>query len=293
MTISAKVIADSISPDGKRLTTMQVTFHRFILPEVNTHRVFSRNFSSSRAIPTAKLIEQVRTNPAMPIHFGKNQPGMQAEVELTDKDLLNVISLWKNAAMYAADFAESMATSGAHKQIVNRVIEPYLFVTGIISATEWDNWFELRAHKDAQPEIQALAYAMKEAMDASSPKNLWSNEWHLPYVLPEDLERIGKYLCTKDRTLISELAKKISAARCCRVSYLKQDGTASTIAEDLALCDRLAGARPVHASPFEHQATPDYTWLSGEKNVWMNPELHGNFTGWKQHRKEIEASFRD
>lgn len=275
--IEAKVIEDSVSESGKRITTLQVKFHRFILPEFNTHRVFSRNFSSSRAIPTKKLLEQVRSDPAMPVHWGKNQPGMQAEVELEGDALKNAKFAWKRAAESAASMAEVMAELGVHKQIVNRAIEPYLWANGIVTSTEWDNWFELRAHTDAQPEIHELAIRMREAIDGSTPRLLKHDEWHLPYVSIEE-RNDGFFKIPANRNML----QKISAARCCRVSYLKHDGTLPNIDDDLALFQRLAGAVPLHASPLEHQAMPD---VPHPLDDWLNPELHGNFKGWIQYRK--------
>lgn len=264
MGIEAKVIEDSISEAGKRIITLQVKFHRFILPEFNTHRVFSRNFSSSRAIPTAKLLEQVRTDPAMPVHWGKNQTGMQAEVELDELAKEAAKASWIASANSAASHASIMAQIGAHKQIVNRIIEPYVWANGIITSTEWDNWFELRAHEDAQPEIHELALKIRDAIDNSTPVLLKQSEWHLPYVSQEERA-----------TIETSLIQKISAARCCRVSYLKHDGTMPNIEEDLKLFERLAGAVPLHASPLEHQATP-----------MQNKTLaSGNFFGWTQYRK--------
>lgn len=279
--IEAKVVEDSVSMEGKRITTLQVKFPRFILPEFNTHRVFSRNFSSSRAIPVKKMIDMVRNESAMPIHWGKNQAGMQAAEQFVGDERQMAINSWLLAAQQAADAAEAMMALGLHKQVANRVLEPFMWVNGIVTATEYDNWFDLRAHKDAQPEIHELALQMRFALNESRPKLLDIDEWHLPYVTLE--ERNDGYF--KDKP---ELLRKVSAARCCRVSYLKHDGTAASIADDLALCDRLAGARPIHASPFEHQATPD-TLKHGL--VYAAPHLHGNFVGWIQHRKLIEASF--
>lgn len=269
--IEAKVIEDSISPDGKRITTLQVKFHRFILPEFNTHRVFSRNFSSSRAIPSKKLLEQVRSDPAMPVHWGKNQPGMQAAEELDEKDMFSAKARWRIAAESAANHAEILVERGAHKQIVNRLIEPYLWANGIVTSTEWDNWFDLRAHPDAQPEIHELALRMREAMEASVPKSLNYGEWHLPYLSAEERVTYG-----------SNLGAQISAARCCRVSYLKHDGTKPNVDEDLALFERLAGAVPLHASPLEHQATP-YHLEPG--SIGHDDILQGNLKGWIQYRK--------
>jgi Thymidylate synthase complementing protein len=259
--IEAKIIEDSVSIDRQRLTTMQVKFHRFILPEFNTHRVFSRNFSSSRAIPTKKLLEQVLEDPAIPVHWGKNQPGMQASEELMDEEKHRALSQWKWAAATAGFNASRMFELGVHKQVVNRMIEPYLWATGIVSSTSWANWFALRAHEDAQPEIKELAFAMLKALNESEPKLLEDGEWHLPYISSDER-----------KVLNNETLKKVSAARCCRVSYLKHDGTAPNLQEDLALFDRLAGSVPLHASPLEHQGTP------GNENT-------GNFTGWTQFRK--------
>ena len=264
--ISAKVVADSVSYTGKRITTLEVKFHRFILSEFDTHRVFSRNFSSSRAIPTKKLLEQVRTNPAIPIHWGKNEAGMQANQELEGLALAEAQKQWRFAAIDAAENAERLANLGAHKQIVNRIIEPFLWVTGIVTSTEWNNWFELRDHPDAQPEIHELARCMRTALNSSLPYHLEHGEWHLPYVTPSEIETYPLDLC-----------QKISAARCCRVSYLKHDGTKPNIDEDLALFDRLAGSVPLHASPLEHQATPCVSSID-DKNS-------GNFKGWIQYRK--------
>lgn len=276
--IEAKVIADSISEAGKRITTMQVKFHRFILPEFNTHRVFSRNFSSSRAIPTSKLIEQVRNDPATPVHWGKNQPGMQAAEELTGTDLELAQSEWRVAAYLAGDVAEKMAGLGVHKQIVNRILEPFLWSTGIVTSTEWDNFFELRAHEDAQPEIHELAIKMRDARNNSIPQLLKEDEWHLPYI--SDNEKNDQFFKIEANRF---MLQKISAARCCRVSYLKHDGSAPDISDDLALFQRLAGSVPLHASPLEHQAAPA-TYSSG----WDNPAGHGNFHGWIQYRKVWE-----
>jgi len=279
--IKARVIEDSISEAGKRITTMQIKFHRFVLSEFNTHRVFSRNFSSSRAIPTKKLLEQVRTDPAMPVHWGKNQPGMQANEELMGIDLDEAKSAWMDAANAAANIAEYMANIGVHKQIVNRAIEPYLYVEGVVTSTEWDNWDELRDHDDAQPEIHLLAHTMKVARANSTPKLLAPGEWHLPYITEE--ERNDPFFTEIEAN--RNMLQKISAARCCRVSYLKMDGTSPGRDEDLELFMRLAGAVPLHASPLEHQATPD------DYAPARSPSMHGNFKGWIQYRKIWEESF--
>lgn len=278
--ITAKLIEDSISPAGVRLATLQLAYPRFIHSELMTHRVFSRNASSSRAIPVAKMIEQVRENPAMPIHWGKNQPGMQAKEEhdapvvyhypfseVGEREF-SIEQAWRIAAAHATDVASAMAAAGYHKQVVNRILEPFQFIHVVVTATEWDNFFELRAHADAQPEIHELAVCIRDAMSANVPAKLRSTEWHLPYVLPEER-----------KTYPIDILVKLSAARCARVSYLKHDGANPDVDSDIALYDRLVGSAPIHASPVEHQATP---LLSA--NLWS-----GNFRGWYQHRKAVEA----
>lgn len=295
MTIEAKVIADSINGDGKRITTLQLVYPRFIHAEFMTHRVFSRNASSSRAIPVEKMIKQVRDNPAMPIHWGKNQPGMQAHEEhealvsgLRDKYgnpfyAMTAKEAWSEAAERAADIAQAMSDAGYHKQVVNRILEPFQWIHVIVTATEWENFFILRDHPDAQPEIRALAKVMKAAMESSTPKLLQVGEWHLPYITEDELNDAdlgGKY----------ELLRKVSAARCARVSYLTHDGKKPELEKDLALYDRLITAKPMHASPIEHQATPnkEIVRIAGGSSWLYDPWLHGNFKGWVQFRKLVE-----
>lgn len=282
--VEATILADSISPSGQRITTFQLRYPRFIHSELMTHRVFSRNASSSRAIPVVRMLEQVRNEPAMPCHWGKNQSGMQAKVELEPTLRDEAVEQWKLAADMAADIAEQMVGIGLHKQVANRILEPFQYISVVLTATEYGNWFELRDHEDAQPEIRELAIAMRECMDHSLPLLLQPGEWHLPYITDEERELYP-----------TDLLLQVSAARCCRVSYLRHDGQAPDVQKDLALCEQLVGARPLHASPFEHQATPDvqanwFTKLMTGKQ-YRNPHQHGNFSGWVQHRKLIESKF--
>ncbi len=267
--ISAKVIEDSTCTHGKRLTTLELCYPRFIHSEFMTHRVFSRNSMSSRAVPVAKMIDQVRTNPAMPIHWGANQKGMQAAGEITDT--MEAGQQWRMAARQAADRAETMNEIGLHKQVVNRILEPFQWMRTIVTATEWDNFFALREHPDAQPEFQALANAIHAAMDESTPVNRgrpgYSSDavtWHLPYIMPGE----------RDYYLASVLPK-LSAARCARVSYLTHDGEKPRVDADLDLFERLVGSDPQHASPVEHQAYP-----AADKAA-----ASGNFFGWTQYRQ--------
>ena len=305
----AKVIAHSISDSNKEIITYQLKYPRFIHSEFLTHRLFSRNASSSRAIPVAKMIEQVRTNPAMPIHWGANQPGMQADEELDEWNKGLVIGAWQSASDHAARLAEDMDKWGAHKQVVNRILEPFQWISVVVTATEWDNFHALRSHKDAQPEIKLLSDMMLKARAKSTPQLLKAGEWHLPYIdLKKDFDEVSLLLENVRSEenwyeQIYEILKKVSAARCARVSYLTHDGKPTTVEADLALCERLAGAQPFHASPFEHQATPDnLKYLPyidstahpdgnaiGFQRRWENPELHGNFVGWIQARKLMDG----
>ena len=272
---SAKIIADSVGYYGgamSRLTTIQLRYPRLVHSEFNTHRVFSRNASSSRAIPVAKMIEQVRNDPAAPYVWTTNKPGMQGDV-VTDPELIaKYDQMWIEAANQAADNAEVLMGEGLHKQVVNRILEPFQWISVIVTATEWANWFELRNHKDADPTIKRLAEVMLAAMEASTPKHLEAGEWHLPYVSKEE----------KSALPIATLVK-ISAARCARVSYLTHDGEFPDVDKDVALYERLVGSRPLHASPIEHQA----------RVINLNNDeigLNGNFSPlWVQHRKLLET----
>lgn len=262
--IEVKIIADSISEDNTRLTTMQLKYHRYIHGELMTHRVFSRNASSSRAIPVKNMLKQIWNDPAMPIYFGTNKAGMQSGKDLSNISKFIAKFMWKTSAKAACIFAYGMMKVGLHKQWANRILEPWQFIHVIVSSTEWNNFFELRCHKDAQPEIMALANIMRVEYNTSIPIVIEVGNWHLPYVTCND----GTNL---------EILKKISTARCCRVSYLKHDGTNPSIEDDLKLYERLVGSIPVHASPAEHIATPA-----------CDGEFHGNFKGWIQHRSQIE-----
>lgn len=285
MTIEAKMIADSISPDGIRLSTLQLRYPRFIHSEFMTHRHFSRNASSSRAIPVERMIEDLRRDPAMPVYWGSNQKGMQAGEELTGPGLGVAHSEWETARDACITAAQMMIDHGLHKQIANRILEPWAHINVVVTATEWDNFFALRCHKDAQPEMKALALAIFNAMAGSHPTHLKPGEWHLPYVTTEDWN--GDQWNTGTPAL--DYLKKVSVARCARVSYLTHDGRQTPIEEDLALYDRLVGSHPLHASPAEHQATPDDQWnnMGGGLEQWKHPELHGNFRGWIQYRKTL------
>lgn len=286
MTISAKVIADSVSTAGVRLTTLQLRYPRFIHAEFMTHREFSRNASSSRAIPVEKLLADVEEDPAAPLHWGKNQRGMQAEEELDPEQGLG---LWMDGCRKACAVARDLAAAGYHKQVVNRIIEPYSHINVLVSSTNWANFFALRRHPDAQPEIQAVADAVFFERERSKPRLLQAGEWHLPFADDEETELACLAQIEENRLyggVRSEaisLQRMVSVARCARVSYLTQRGTRSTVIEDIALFSRLMGSEPLHASPAEHQATPD--------PAHERPEWHGNFSGWSQYRKTFPNEY--
>jgi thymidylate synthase ThyX len=299
-TISAKVIADSLSGFGARLTTMQLRYPRFIHAEFMTHRAFSRNASSSRATPVARLIQDVVDDPAVPMFWGKNQPGMQAGEE---HDALVTIEwdntfrsnpdgvdsyfepasregAWLMALDRAVDAARAFSAAGYHKQVVNRLLEPFTHINVVVTASEWDNFFALRDHPLAEPHIRLLAQEMKNALAQSAPRLIGYGQWHTPYVEshPDSIES-------------AVMSAQISAARCARVSYLTHDGREPSGPDDLKLFDRLLTANPMHASPMEHPATPDYFSKGGPG--WHRPEDHGNLVGWISLRKGIEAERRD
>jgi len=321
MTISAQIIADSVA-NNIRITTLELEYPRFIHAECKTHRLLSmddenydvvlkqsidfmddpmlsRNASSSRAIPVKKMLDQIKENPAMPIHWGINQPGMQADNEYSDRSVPE--SLWKSAAKDAVFWTKRFNDINIHKQVSNRLLDTFQHIKVIVTATEWDNFFTLRLDSAAQPEMRELARVMKEAMDNSVPRELGVGEWHLPYVEFKDFTDpifgneylpIGKINNDLNGVLSTTQAIKCSAARCARVSYLTHDNSSPVIDSDIALADKLLNAR--HMSPMEHQATPmkhvagyqDYedgiTHTDRYANRWS-----GNFRGWVQYRQTL------
>lgn len=304
MTISVELIADSIA-NGIRISTLQLRYPRFIHAEVMTHRVFSRNASSSRAIPVKRIIEDIQKDPAIPMHWGKNIPGMQAHEQIDEpvivrtddndgyfEDSMTKEAAWLEARDRVISIAQSFDNAGYHKQIVNRLLEPWSHINVLVTATDFANFFHLRDHADAQPEIRELAQKMKIALSKATTVELKYGDWHLPYISGKDFADIHMYLkharITRDEPMIKEImevALKVSVARCARVSYLTHGGRPTKLEEDLLLYNRLLGSQPLHASPAEHQATPDE--LFGNRKDWCNPEKHGNFRGWIQYRKTL------
>jgi len=300
MTIEAKIIEDSVGPGTRRLTTFQLTYPRFIHAEFMTHRQFSRNASSSRAIPVEKQIAMIKADTAMPVHWGMNQSGMQAEQEsdaLIRFDYgaathhLTAQEAWCEARDRAIEVAEGFVKAGYHKQVVNRILEPFSHISVIVTSSQYDNFFALRSHKDAQPEIKVLSDLMLEAYNASTPRLLNIGDWHMPYITEEERAYVdsAENVQHSDVPLTIEDLVKMSGARCARVSYLTHDGKKPSQENDMKLYDRLVGSVPLHASPVEHQATPDTKiWNAAELPEWEKPWLHGNLSGgWIQYRKML------
>lgn len=274
-----EIIADSISPfylaetkeppddktgEGYRLITYRLTYPRWIHAELLTHRVFSRNSASSRAIPIEKVLDQVKNNPAMPVEWGKNMPGMSAKELFTGYDIFRCEEAWLEARDKAVFAAEELKTLGLHKQIVNRVLEPFCLMTCLVTSCYWSNFFTLRTAKDAQPEIQYLANAMLAEKNASIPKEVEIGGWHIPYYDPA---------LSIDDNLV------VATAKAARVSY--KNFKESTLEKDRELVQKLADSK--HWSPFEHCAQ---AYEGGNTNF-------GHF--WVQYREiaELNAAFKN
>lgn len=297
MTVQAKIIADSINERGTRVTTFELEYPRIIHSELMTHRVFSRNAASSRAIPVKTMIDLIEANPAMPSHWGKNQSGMQADEELGELEKESVKQLWLHACKDAVSHARVMADIGAHKQVINRITEPYQHMKVVLTATNYANWFYLRDHKDADPTIAELAAKMKYEYDYNEPDWLEEGAWHLPYVRTQKANGTfpQRYWDELGNQITLEQALMISVSSCAQVSYRKSDGS---LEKAEVVYKRLIDSKPTHASPTEHQAMcidtskltscawkdlPDgITHVDRNLNFWS-----GNIRDWIQYRQLI------
>lgn len=270
--VHVKVIADSVDVDDNRIVTLECRYPLMIHAQVMTHRKFSRNAQSNRAMPVARMLEAVKKSPAHPAQWGKNRAGMSAKDILNKNEEREARAVWDIAAEAAAQYSSILSNMGLHKQVANRVTMPFQHITTIITATEWDNFFDLRLN-DADPTMMELARMMRTAMALSLPRELKAGEWHLPYVREE------KSLDT---------ALKVSVARCARVSYNNHDGSKTSVEDDKRLYYRLL--EDGHMSPFEHQASPmsnsdkrGLTHIGVEGGRWS-----GNFKNWIQYRNYIK-----
>ncbi len=290
MSIKAEIIADSINSKGCRLTTFILRLPRIVLAEFNTHRAFSRNSASSRAIPFEKMLEMVKNDPFVPIRFQKDHKGMQGIEYYEGEDYNKCVLDWLNARDSAVKAATSFELS-VTKQLKNRLLESFMWHTVIVTASDYENFFALRAHKDAEIHIEALAYKMLEEYNKSVPKKLKSGQWHIPFGDKIDESRLWDLVNSWETDRYDEpkevyfgsnekgfedAKRKIAIARAARISYYNYDGKDDYEA-DIKLCDRLFGSIPRHLSPTEHvaQATDDDKFIA-------------NFKGFKQYRYMFE-----
>lgn len=282
MAFSCKVILDSLAPCGSRLTTFEVTYPRCIHSEILTHRMFSRSSASSRAIPIQKMIDRVLEDPFIPIRWGRNGTGMQDHGELSPEEAAKAEYLWLRARDEAVRKATSLLEVGVHKQTVNRLLEPFMWITVIISATDYQNFFDLRCHADAEPHMQKIAYMMQDAYKQSVPQCLKAGQWHCPYIREDEAVQTdnGWNVTSLDPSIAASLwgtdIRFISVARCARVSYLSHDGKRDP-EKDKELYWKLHDHRPKHSSPAEHVA-----------EALDEPLRCGNFVGWRQLRQYWE-----
>lgn len=274
-TISAKSILSSMhAVTGDRIDTLLLKYPRWIHAEFMTHRVFSRNAASSRAIPVMRLIEDIVADPAMPLVWTKNQPGMQGYEELEHRERTVCKLAWERAMNAAIREARFQLDFGAHKQIINRILEPYAHIMVVVSSTAWANFLALRDHKDAEPHIRMLARAVREALQGAEIKILPPGDWHLPFV--DWRER---------KNLLVDEAMTLSVARCASTSYKTVEGFDMTLERAQEIVEKLRTSDPIHASPFEHVAQADAWTFERE---WSHPDEHRNFTGFRQLRAIIE-----
>lgn len=291
-TISAKsILASRHAETGHTLHTLLLRYPRWIHAEARTHRLMkigegmeislptpslmedenlSRNAASSRAIPVTKLIDDILADPAMPIHWGKAQKGMQAFEELDHSARETCRFAWERAMRNAIREAREMLDCGAHKQLVNRILEPFSHITVVVSGTQWTNFLALRDHPDAEPHIQMLAREIRQALEGADVQELRPGEWHLPFVSPNE------------RTNLDD-AIKLSVARCASTSFRTVDGFDMTLDRAVEIYEKLRSSKPIHASPFEHVALAD----DRIADEWVTPVSHGNFTGFRQLRKTL------
>lgn len=263
----AKVIADSTCLGGPRLTTMEINFHRWVLAEFNTHRQFSRNSASSRAIPLETMLERCILHPAFAVSWPREQPGMQGGGELEGNDLLDAQELmrevWESTTTLIEQYIDAHPDKSTrlHKSVINRMLEPWMWHRVIVSSTEWQNFFDQRCSPSAQPEIRVVAEMMRDVYEESTPRQILPGQFHMPLIglNPDDM-----YATPLERL-------RASAARCARISYLTHDGQRSLDA-DFTLFDETL-AKYGHWSPLEHQATPlshgHYPVKGNFGNPWM------------------------
>lgn len=298
---SGRMILDSVSPLGIRLPTIQMRWPRMIHAEFMTHRDKTRNARSGRAVPVITMMEEARF-PYVP-HFMANKPGMSASEEMEPAAFAEAERIWRELAEHTRLEVMKLQQLDVHKQWANRPLEWFGYIDVLVSATAWENFMVLRTDPTAQPEMQDVAEVFMNILEDSKPSELSPGEWHMPYIDRADYQTATNHICppgsiTSTEGLnarVIELLKKVSTARNARLSYKPFDGNGDFDAETNRY-DRLMVSRPVHASPAEHVASPDVIvqdevavvdsrWVDLRR--WKQQHLHGNFTGWIQHRKEV------
>lgn len=295
--ITARIVADSIAPSGKRLTTFEFEYNRWILAELNTHRAISKNSASSRAVPFERMLELITESSAMPVHWGVNQGGMTAKEELSKADIKKAKKLWISTRNSVIKYTKKLYELNLHKQVINRLSEPYSMMKTVASGTNWNNLLWLRDDEDAQPEFRELAVCIRQCLETSVPVKLYGGEWHLPYIKTVRVNDTLIYLDSDDKELTLEEAQQISASCCAQVSYRRLNETKEKAIE---IFGKLFSGRKPHMSPTEHQGTPllygyyknspfePDTWEDGVTHVDKYSDLHsGNFTGWIQYRQTL------
>lgn len=326
----AKVVADSVGPNKVRISSVEMTYPRFIHAEIMTHRDRARNAASSRAIPwkrfrpyNSKIDEslvsynqlcdanslgiitekcmywQIMVDPVIPIVWGGEQKGMQAGQPLNDSDSKLAEASWLRARDAAVKEAEYLSTLGVHKSLCNRLTEPFMWITVLMTATEWQNFFRLRCHPDAEIHFQKIAGMVRDCINASEPVPLQAGQWHTPYFTALDGDSLRKALIDgqlatghpddfmmfrRDRNgeadqIFWKYAKRVSAGRAARISFLTQDGKRD-FDEDVRLFQRLIERTDdvLHASPLEH-----VNEATSRKDL-----ISGCMRGWKTFRSEFQ-----
>lgn len=304
--IKATILKDSISPSGVRLITFELEYPRMILAEVNTHCMLEKNSASSRAIPVDAMLKLIEESPAMPVEWGANNPGMVSKKLLDPLHESMAKAVWSAASKTVVAFSRVLGAKdgiNAHKQIANRLSETFQFMKTVMTGTEWDNFFWLRYHPDADPTFQELARCMFEAREKSVPELLYPGEWHLPYVTTQ---RLGEMRYMVDGELLTlDQAKRVSASCCAQASYRKLNDTLEQADKVFGMLNLGSTDKPAHASPVAHQATPmqeivayDYpernipadpdTWEAGVTHMRKDRSLwSGKLRNWVQYRQLI------
>lgn len=270
---NCEIIRDSMYQT--RLTTLEVTYPRFIHSEIMTHRDRARNAGSSRAIPWPTMCERIVNQPVVPIYWGMEQKGMQTGGELDLPDRIKAEHIWLDARDDAVKHAENLHKLGVHKSLCNRITEPFMWITVVMTSTDWTNFFNQRCHIDAEIHFQKIAGMMRDSIRDSEPYTMTEDQWHMPYIEQDDMVEVMEL---HDILTSMEILKKVSVARCARVSYVQHGEKRKSIQKDMKLChDLINGSGEMgHRSPFEHVA-----------QAKVASHRSGPFRGWQQLRKDV------